>query len=282
MIRSISINFSDIIRTIDLRFTPKYFLLLQELRNLEKRTDIKIKKLSEVVEYVISGSYIPEYSNKGTPYLRVSNIKTIELDLNPNNLAYVNENKIKIPNKIKTTKGDLVIGRTAVLGVCSLINETSSGFIISQHLTRIRPRIPSGYLAAFLNSSLFKKQMEIASYGITRLELTHAQLMEIEVPILDKQYMEEIDKLIFEADKKHSEALNKINQAIQIFDKEINLNCQNIKENKTYSINSEDLSDILLPKFYYPKYLTTLKLLKKKFKAFLKSSIARCSSSPSP
>jgi type I restriction enzyme S subunit len=274
MIRSISIYFNEVTENSDLRFTPKYFVTLHELKELEKRTDIKIKKLGEVAEYVISGSYIPQYSDKGTPYLRVSDIKTIELDLNPHNLAYVNENKIKIPNKIKTKIGDLVIGRTAVLGICSLINKVSSGFIISQHLTRIRPRLPTGYLAAFLNSSLFKKQMEIASYGITRLELTHAQLKEVKVPILDNQYVERIDKLVSEADKKHMEAIDKIYQARQIFENEINITHQDIKEEKNYSINSEALSDILLPKFYYPKYLNTLKQLKEKFETVKLGGVA--------
>jgi type I restriction enzyme S subunit len=69
-------------------------------------------------------------------------------------------------------------------------------------------------------------------------------------------------------------AFIKINQAKQVFEEEINIKHQNIKEEKTYPVNSKDLSDILLPKFYYPKYLTTLKLLKKKFKTVKIGDIA--------
>jgi len=274
MVQTITIHLNEIEKTVDNRFSPKYFLITHELKGLEKHPNIKIKKLGDIVKYTISGSYIPKYSDKGTPYLRVSDIKTIELDLNPDNLVYINENEIKIPDKIKVKDGDIVIGRTAVLGVSSLINALSLGFIISQHLTRLKPLLPTGYFVAFLNSSLFKKQMEIASYGITRVELTHAQLKEVKVPILEKRYMEEIDKLIQLADKKHIEAFKKINQARQIFEETININHSNIKEEKTYFISSKDLADIFTPKFYYPKYLNTLKQVKKKFKTVKLGDIA--------
>ncbi|PIV12594.1 MAG: hypothetical protein COS47_01770 [Candidatus Nealsonbacteria bacterium CG03_land_8_20_14_0_80_36_12] len=277
MIQTIPIFSNKIEKSIDKRFSPKYFFLLHELNELEKHPNIKkIEKLVDIVEYIISGSYIPRYFETGTAYLRVSDIKTIELDLNPDNLVFVNENEIAIPGKIKTKEGDLVIGRTAVLGICSLINKLSSGFIISQHLTRLKPKLhlPTGYLATFLNSSLFKKQMEIASFGITRLELTHAQLREVKIPILNKRDMEKIDKLILLADRKHIEALNKIEEAKQIFEEEININQANTKEEKIYFINSDDLTDILTPKFYYPKYLNTLKQLRKKFKTVKLGDIA--------
>lgn len=277
MIRTIPIYSNEIEKSIDKRFSPKYFFLLQELNELKKHSNIKkIEKLGDIVEYIISGSYIPKYFKTGTPYLRVSDIKTIELDLNPDNLAFVNENEIVIPKKIKTKEGDLVIGRTAVLGICSLINKLSSGFIVSQHLTRLKPKshLPAGYLATFLNSGLFKKQMEIASFGITRLELTHAQLREVKIPILNKRDMEEIDRLILLADKKHIEALNKIEEAKQIFEEGININQADIEEEKIYFINSDDLTDILTPKFYYPKYLNTLKQLRKKFKTLKLGDIA--------
>ena len=266
MVQTIVIYFNEIKKILDNRFSPKYFFITREIKELERRSNIQVKKLGDIAEYIISGSYLPKYSNIGTPYLRVSDIKTIELDLNPDNLAYIDENEIKIPDKIKVKDGDIVIGRTAVLGIASLINTLSSGFIISQHLTRFKPHISIGYLVAFLNSSLFKKQMEIASYGITRLELTHAQLKEVKVPIPEEQCTEKINRLIMLADKRHIEALNKIDQAKQIFEGEINIPHHNIEEEKTYSVNSKDLTDIFTPKFYYPKYLDTLKELKKKFK----------------
>lgn len=275
MIQTSTVYFDEILKAIDNRFTPKYFFLLRKFNLLEKRPDIKIKKLGEITKYIISGIYIPKYSKKGTPYLRVGNIKAVELDLNSEDLVYVNEKEIEIPDKIKVKQDDIIIGRTAVLGISSLVNELSENFIISQHLTRFRPMdIPIGYLVAFLNSRLFKEQMEIASYGITRVELTHAQLKEVKVPVGKKSQMKEISNLILSADKAHIGAINKVNQARQIFENEIGINYQNIPDEKTYSVDASDLTDFLTPKFYYPKYLNILKQLKRKFKTIRLGEVA--------
>jgi len=275
MIQTSTIYINEILKAIDNRFTPKYFFVLRKLNSLERRPDITMKKLGDITEYIISGSYIPKYSKKGTPYLRVGNIKAVELNLNSEDLVYINERETEIPEKIKVKQDDIIIGRTAVLGISSLVNDLSEDFIISQHLTRFRPmNIPIGYLVAFLNSRLFKEQMEIASYGITRVELTHAQLREVKIPILKKSQMEEISNLISSADKAHIEAINKINQSKQIFEKEIEINYQNIPDKNTYSIKADDLTDFLTPKFYYPKYLNTLKQLKRKFNTVKLGEIA--------
>jgi len=266
MIKKIIVNSNEIEENIDNRFSPKYFLITHRLKELENNPNIDMDKLANLVEYIISGSYISKYCDEGTPYLRVSDIKTLELDLNPTNLAYINESEIKVPNKIKVNHGDIVIGRTAVLGIASLVNELSSGYIISQHVTRLKPHFLPGYFVAVLNSVLFKKQMEIASYGITRLELTHAQLGETKIPILKKHQRKQINDLMLLADKKHIAAMNKISIAKEIFEKEININYFDIPEEKTYSVSSEDLENILTPKFYFPKYLNVLKELKKRFK----------------
>jgi len=275
MVQAATFYLKDILESMDLRFSPRYFFISHKTKGLEKSSQIKIRKLGEMVDYIISGSYIPKYSSSGTPYLRVGNIKTFELSLSDDDLVYINENKIKIPDKIKTKEGDIVIGRTAVLGFASLVNDLSKNFIISQHLTRLHTRdVPVGYLVAFLNSSLFKEQMNVASYGITRVELTHQQLKEIKVAIPDRKNLITINELVIEADKKHVEATKKLNFAKKLFEDTIHINHQDIEEEKTYKVYSGDLTDILTPKFYYPKYLNTLKKLKRKFKTLKLGDIA--------
>mgnify|MGYP000248985036 CR=1 FL=1 len=208
------IKFKDIVESIDLRFSPKYFFISNKIKKLEAASKINIKTLGEVSDYIISGSYIPKYSSEGTPYLRVGNIKSFELNLNSDDLVFVDEKDINIPKKIKTQNNDILIGRTAVLGFASLSNSLSNGFIISQHLTRLTSKkIPIGYLIVFLNSSLFKKQMDVASYGITRTELTHQQLKSIKVVIPSEEIIEEVHNLVVEADQKHILAISKIEQA---------------------------------------------------------------------
>lgn len=275
MIRSITINLKDILASPDFRFSPKYFLISNKVRELEASNEVAIKTLGEIADYIISGSYISKYFSYGTPYLRVSNIKSFELNLNNDDLVFVDEKEIKILDKIKTVKDDILIGRTAVLGFASLVNDLSNQFIISQHLTRLNSKkIPVGYLLAFLNSNLFKKQMDVASYGITRTELTHQQLKSIKVVVPSEAISNKIHNLVIKADENHIGAISKINQAKQLLEKALNINHQKINEDKVYSVNSTDLTNILTPKFYYPKYLNTLKAIKKKFKTIKLGEIA--------
>ena len=270
-----TITFRDILESVDLRFSPKYFLVSQKIGKIETSPKITIKTLGEVTDYIISGSYIPKYSLSGTPYLRVANIKSFELNLNNDDIVFINEQEVEIPNKIKTAKHDILIGRTAVLGFASLSNDLSNRSIISQHLTRLKAKeIPAGYLVAFLNSSLFKKQMDVASYGITRTELTHQQLKSVKVIIPEEKVLNEINNLVIKADQSHVLAISKIKDAKHLLEEALNINHQKINEDKVYSVNSSDLTDVLTPKFYYPKYLNTLKALKKKFKTIKLGEIA--------
>jgi len=275
MMQTSTINFKDILESADLRFSPKYFFISNKIKELEVSSKVATKTFGEIADYIISGSYIPKYSSTGTPYLRVGNIKSFELNLNNDDLVFIDERKIEIPEKIKIRKNDILIGRTAVLGFASLSNDLSNRFIISQHLTRLNSKkVPAGYLVAFLNSSLFKKQMDVASYGITRTELTHQQLKGIKVVIPHENILSSINNLVVKADQNHVLAISKINEAKKLFEEEININHQEINEDKIYSVNSADLTDIFTPKFYYPKYLNTLKALKKKFKTIKLGEIA--------
>jgi len=275
MIQTSTFHLKDIFESIDLRLSPRYFFIIRKIKDIESSSYLKIKSLGDITDYVISGSYISKYSSDGTPYLRVGNVKTCELNLNKDDLVYINEKEIKIPDKIKTKEGDIIIGRTAVLGFASLVNNLSKDFIISQHLTRLHTqKIPTGYLVAFLNSSLFKEQMDVASYGITRIELTHQQLKETKIVLPDGKNLAIINELIMNADKKHIEAVNKLNFAMEIFGEALAINHQEIDEEKTYKVDSGDLTDILTPKFYYPKYLNTLKKVKRKFKTLKLGEIA--------
>ena len=105
-------------------------------------------------------------------------------------------------------------------------------------------------------------------------EISHGALEIIKVPLLDIKQQERIANLVATAESKHAEAINKINEAKGVFEDVVNINHDEIREEKTYKINSADLTDILTPKFYYPKYLNTLKALKKKFKTIKLGDIA--------
>lgn len=255
---------------------------LYRVKNLIKRVSEQFdtKSINDLIDYCISGSYIREYAKKGELYLRVQNIRGFEVNLNEDDIVFIDAKKFKIPDRIRVKEGDVVIVRTTSspsnFGTAALISPHIKGAIISQHVTRVGfKNINPYYAVCFLNSKYGKMQLIAAGYGTTRFELTHAMLERIKIPLIPSKEQKKVAKLVKQAESKHIEALNKIEQAKKIFINTLGIDTEGIKEERTYKVSSSDLGDVFTPKFYYPKYLNTLKSMKEKFDTISLGEIAR-------
>lgn len=250
------------------RFDFGYYFIQQTFQKLSKH--FQVKSIKELKEYVISGSYIEQYFNKSpetTPYIRVSTIKHFFLNENEYDFVYVSE---IVPEKIKTKLNDIVIGRTAVLGIASFIDKNAEGFATSQHVTRLKLKenlISPEFVLAYLNSSLFKSQMIIASSGTSRLELTHSQLENVKIILPDKNFEEVIKGKIKKSIRLHRQSLSMLEQAQSLFYQKLGIDFSKIQKEKYYSVNLSDIAkeDLWTPAFSYPLYVNTLKDIQKKW-----------------
>ena len=128
--------------------------------------------------------------------MRVGDLKKYVIDMSDS--VFIEKGKAKA--KMRLAKNDICFARTQAtydkLGNFTIIDELNEGDAISQHVSKIRPAyyVSSAYLVAYLNSKFGKRQMCIASYGDTRVELTHNQTKEIEVILLDDLTMKSLKK----------------------------------------------------------------------------------------
>jgi type I restriction enzyme S subunit len=259
------------------RFDFGYYYIQQFFENLNKH--FNIKTVNQLKDYIISGSYINKYFSKSSetiPYIRVATVKHFFLNENESDFVFVSKN---VPDKIKTKLNDIVIGRTAVLGIASIIDEHTKNFAISQHITRLKLKekiISPEFVVAYLNSSLFKGQMIIASSGTSRLELTHSQLGNVKIVMPDKEFEDKIKKKVKKSIELHRQALLYLQQAQQLFYQKLNIDFSKIQKEKHYSVKLSDFKDdnLWTPAFSYPLYVNTLKAIQKKWKTVPLGEIA--------
>ncbi|MGQ4874819.1 MAG: restriction endonuclease subunit S [Promethearchaeia archaeon] len=269
-LKSITVNFEEIKKHPTNRIDSKYFFIKKAFEKF-KQKGFTVVNLDSLKKYIISGSYIDTYLNENDsnaiPYIRVSTVKHYFLNENKEDFAFVSKD---VPEKIKTKKNDIVIGRTAVLGIASIIDDNSEGFAISQHVTRIKfneEKISPEYALAYMNSKLFKLQMAIASYGTTRTELTHRQIKNVKFILPPEEIEEKIKILIRESIFKNRKSLKLIHQAQKFFYQKLEIDFSNLKKENVFSVNLSDFkdTDLWTPKNNYPFYINTIKAIKQKW-----------------
>ena len=252
--KTFEVNIENIISEYGLRMSPKYYDVMKSFSETNSYIE-----LSDSDSFLIeSGSYIKNYisSEEGIPYLRVNNEKNYIID--ESDMVYVTK---KTKEKTKVIKGDIVFGRTQAnldkLGVFSMIDGEMDGSSISQHVSKIRvknDKISPYYLLAYLNSKFGKSQMSYATYGDTRVELTHTQVKKIKVVNLDKKYVEIITNNSIQIMKKNRDALNCLKKAQNyIIDK---IKYHPSVQDAGYNVSFNDLveNDIWNVTNYKPEY----------------------------
>lgn len=251
--------------TIDqsFRMSPTYHNVSHNFKNAENCISLDNENI--IVE---SGSYIKKYVSpeNGVPYLRVNNEKNYNID--ESEMAYIEPG---FKDKMKLKEFDVVFGRTQAnldkLGIFSLIDSKLDGVAISQHVSKIRIKndlISPYYLVAYLNSKFGKSQMAYATYGDTRVELTHSQVKKIKIIKIDSKLQNTVienSKIIV---KKNREALDSLKKAQDyILDK---LSFKKNDNESTYNVNLSDLieNDIWNVTNYKPEYISISRFIEEK------------------
>jgi len=205
---------NDIRNRYDCRLSAPYYYLMEQLKELSNKGE-RIYSLAEVSSQIDSGSYIDNYIPNGTRYIRVGDLKKYVIDMSES--VYIDKKQAK--SKMILSKGDICFARTQAtsdkLGNFTIIDELNLNEAISQHLSKIHPNkfVSSEYLVAYLNSKFGKRQMCIASYGDTRVELTHNQTKEIKVILLDDETVKQIEDKVTELLNCNKEASNNAHAA---------------------------------------------------------------------
>lgn len=201
--------------------------------NLSERIKNAKSKLNSVVslkETLISQTV---FSTGSFPRVEVSNDKGIML-INQSDIfdtlikgKRISRRNVKIDNLVNY--GEVLIAGVGTLGdsekFCHVIyaNEDLVGQLVSGEFIRMKTiqDIPSGYLFAWLDTDFGFRFIRNTQAGTKLCRPIPKLLLEIPVPIIDKESMLEIDKLVREAHTKRYQANCNERQAISMIEQEI-------------------------------------------------------------
>lgn len=153
---------------------------------------IKQIALGRIVQEMVNGYDCRDFSEKGTPYAKVAELKPGRLIPNPKQFILITLSDV--PQKQRVKKGDLLVTRKGSFGICANATEEDEAVVISSEIIRLRlfDKYDSAYVSLFLNSNYGRSKFDRLATGTMMLGINHGNLSEIEIPILDTTLQKQI------------------------------------------------------------------------------------------
>lgn len=153
-----------------------------------KQTDVGIipedwesVELESKANIIDSLHLTPAFSNEGFAMVRVTDIKTGNLNLD-STLKVSESVYFNFTRNYKPKRGDIVLARVGSYGVSSFV-ETSEPFCMGQNTVVIEPKTINRYLYYILNSKETKRQIEDESFGTGYKSLSLKNIKELKIPL---------------------------------------------------------------------------------------------------
>ena len=198
-------------------FRPKYSEILAHF----ELAGIDTVSIEEICPTPVNGVEVREYCEDGVPYLRVGDIKLLDVD--PGSVVRIDARRSEdVIEKVRLRPGDVLLSRSGSLGVAGVVTEQWQDSVISSHLIRIRARradFDPYYLALFLQALPGRMQIEKWSNGGVQPEINQPSLKRILVPHLQPEAQKSIRQAVegSRAARNESEALlEKAKRAVEI------------------------------------------------------------------
>lgn len=180
-IKSFSDSFGKTGRLDAEYYQPKYSHAIAALHQTKHR----VTELGALIEPVRNGFDFREFSEEGTPYIRVGDIKHGRIDI---------EGSVKIPMLQKDLKkssiqlkiGDILFTRKGSFGNSAVVTEKEIHTIISSEIMLLRlidDSVLPDYLTLFLNSLFGYLQIEQRVHGVAYYSISQEDLASIEIVI---------------------------------------------------------------------------------------------------
>jgi len=175
-------------------YQPKYEQALIALH----QSNYPIQQLGLLIEPIRNGFDFREFTEKGTPYIRVGDIKRGQIDRdNAVKIHLVQENLKKSSIKLKV--GDILFTRKGSFGNAAVVTDKEVHTIISSEIMLLRlisDSLLPEYLTLFLNSQFGYLQIEQRVHGIAYYSISQEDLAEIQIVILSISKQKRIVKKI--------------------------------------------------------------------------------------
>lgn len=187
-------------------YQPKYDQLQKALREFPGG----VATVGVLAEEIANGAEVREYQEQGTPYLRVGDLKFLDIDAS--SVVKIDPASAESGlEKIGLRAGDVLLSRSGSLAVSAVVEPTWESALISSHLIRLRiadARFDPYFLALFFMAMPGKMQIQMWSNGGVQPEISQPALRALVVPVLPLSIQHEIRSLILKARQLRSASTN--------------------------------------------------------------------------
>ena len=173
-------------------YQPKYDQAEKAIKNCGFPT----QNLGSLIEPIQNGFDYREYTEEGTPYIRVGDVKNGQINI---------ESTVKIPISMADVDkpvglqiGDILFTRKGSFGNSAVVTELEVNGIISSEIMLVRltsiskQTILPEYVSLFLNSQFGYLQVERRVHGVAYYSISQPDLANLLIPILPKSQQENI------------------------------------------------------------------------------------------
>jgi len=249
---------------LERRFDPFYYQPAYAKGTKELETSkCKITTLGDISEFVANGVEIRKYVERGTPYLRVTEMKDDGIDLR--DVKFVEDTLDTLSKKVQLQVGDILISRSGSLGLVALVDEKLKNCIISSHIIRVVLKkeidgigISPRYVVIFLRSKYGSLQFLRKKIGALVHEIDHSALKSIKIPIPPRLIQDKIAQIMQDAYKQKKEKLREAEELLNsindyILDK-LGIKIPEVKEKRSFVVSYENLERRFDVFYHQPKY----------------------------
>ena len=141
----------------------------------------EVLELEAFARVIDSLHQTPQFSDDGYPMVRVTDIKTGDLNL-AETFKVSKAVYEEFVRNYKPKRGDIVLSRVGSYGVSSFV-ETDEPFCMGQNTVVLQPRAPARLLYYVLNSRGIRQQIEDGSYGSGYKSLSLKNIKELRIPL---------------------------------------------------------------------------------------------------
>ncbi|MBE9106560.1 restriction endonuclease subunit S, partial [Nostoc cf. edaphicum LEGE 07299] len=173
-------------------YQPKY----DQVEEVIKNCGFLYHNLGSLIEPIQNGFDYREYTEKGTPYIRVGDVKNGQINF---------ESAVKIPitmadvdKPVGLQVGDILFTRKGSFGNSAVVTELEVNGIISSEIMLVRltsaskKEVLPEYISLFLNSKFGYLQVERRVHGVAYYSISQPDLANLLIPILPKPQQQNI------------------------------------------------------------------------------------------
>ena len=192
-----SVQFSDV--SISGRFDAKYFFIKDKIRVYASNKKIALISLGEkgLIRKITDGEHSGQiFYEEGITFIKNSSVK--DFDISQYDGFYISEEKHKALSKSALKDEDVLFTTIGHLGSAAIVPEGFGEANINQNLVKMeinKDMMSPYYLAAFLNSSFVRSQIDSLLTGNIQSILTYPKIKEVKVKNTKKSFQLEIENL---------------------------------------------------------------------------------------